>query len=389
MASTKKGWSYSAGERGRNRVRAFEDSKSKNLTLELYQGPTGGSIRKRMSLGHQDRSRAKRQADEAAARLGVELPLTSSQLTLKKLFDNYLSEVTPQKSPRTQYQDRFQARLFMRCFGPDRNPMELSRREWDLYIRERQSGRLKPEKSRTTGVGPRTVEKDLRWLCAVFNWATQVGDGRGGYLLDRNPLKGLPFPKEKSPARPVITEDQYQDLLRTAVGFDWRFRVALVLAHETGHRIGAISKLRWSDIDLDSGIARWTKDNDKMGFEHSTPLSPRALKALEAARAHHPGIGDAWVFPAPGDSSLPCSRHLMRDWWKRAERVAGIPHAKGLGWHSLRRKFATDLQNAPLKVLCQLGGWKSFKTVLECYQHPDQSEMRRALEARDLVRAVG
>ena len=26
----------------------------------------------------------------------------------------------------------------------------------------------------------------------------------------------------------------------------WRFHVALVLAHETGHRIGAIRKLRWT-----------------------------------------------------------------------------------------------------------------------------------------------
>ena len=79
----------------------------------------------------------------------------------------------------------------------------------------------------------------------------------------------------------------------------------------------------------------------------------------------------------------------MRDWWKRAEKAAGIPRRPGLGWHSLRRKFATDLQEVPLKVLCQLGGWKSYKTVLECYQHPDQGEMRRALEGRERLRSTG
>ena len=36
----------------------------------------------------------------------------------------------------------------------------------------------------------------------------------------------------------------------------------------------------------------------------------------------------------------------------------------------------------PLKVLCALGGWKTDKTVLECYQRPDAGQLRKALEAR-------
>ena len=52
------------------------------------------------------------------------------------------------------------------------------------------------------------------------------------------------------------------------------------------------------------------------------------------------------------------------------------------GWHSLRRKFASDLMDQPLKVLCELGGWKNAKTVLNCYQRPDEGQLRTALEAR-------
>ena len=33
---------------------------------------------------------------------------------------------------------------------------------------------------------------DLKFLLAVLNWATVAGDGEGGVLLERNPLKGLP-----------------------------------------------------------------------------------------------------------------------------------------------------------------------------------------------------
>jgi integrase len=48
------------------------------------------------------------------------------------------------------------------------------------------------------------------------------------------------------------------------VGRDCRF--ALVLAHETGHRIGAIRLLRWSDVDLERATIRWRAENDRIGF---------------------------------------------------------------------------------------------------------------------------
>ena len=33
----------------------------------------------------------------------------------------------------------------------------------------------------------------------------------------------------------------------------------------------------------------------------------------------------------------------------------------------------------PLKVLCELGGWKIAQTVLQCYQRPDEDRLRNAL----------
>ena len=53
-----------------------------------------------------------------------------------------------------------------------------------------------------------------------------------------------------------------------------------------------------------------------------------------------------------------------------------------LGWHSIRRKFATELKDAPLKDLCGLGGWKDPKTVLACYKVADQEGLRESLKAR-------
>ncbi len=165
-----------------------------------------------------------------------------------------------------------------------------------------------------------------------------------------------------------------------------RFRVALVLAHETGHRIDAIRQLRWSDIDLESGVVRWRARHEKTGYEHTTPLTAEALAGLEEARRISQGTGDAPLLPARRDPSVCVSRSLARDWWVRAEAIAGLEPKRGRGWHSLRRKFATDLMDLPLKVLCELGGWKNAQTVLRCYQKADEGQLRKALESRRRVR---
>ena len=44
-----------------------------------------------------------------------------------------------------------------------------------------------------------------------------------------------------------------------------------------------------------------------------------------------PGVRDA---PLAGPA---------RDWWKKAETRAELPPERGRGWHSLTRKFASDL----------------------------------------------
>jgi integrase len=272
--------------------------------------------------------------------------------------------------------------MFLRFFGSERIPSTLSLRDWDRFIRDRRDGRIGPGKAPWRPVGNRTVQKDLSFFRSVLRWATMAGDGLGGVLLERDPLRGYPLPKEKNPRRVSLTDEEYQALLKIALDLDWRFHVALVLAHETGHRIGAIRQLLWSDVDLENQLLRWRGDTEKTGFAHETPMTCHAARALEEARRRSPGIGNTPVLPSPKDNSRPVCRYLVRGWWRKAERLAGLDRKCGRGWHSLRRKFATELMDEPLKVLCKLGGWKDAETVLNCYQRPDQDSLREALERR-------
>ncbi len=275
-------------------------------------------------------------------------------------------------------------RMFLGFFGRDRSPATLSQRDWDRFIRERRAGRVGPSER---PVSDRTIQQDLKLLLAILNWAAKSRDEQGRLLLDSNPLQGLKTPKEKNPTRVVLVEEEYLALLEVSRQVDWRFRVALVLVHETGHRIGAIRKLRWSDIDMEGGIIRWRAEHEKSGYEHRTPVTIEAIVVLEEARKRNPGIGDALVLPAPGNPSTCVRSGRARSWWRRAERLAGLEPKHRRGWHSLRRKFASDLMDQPLKVLCELGGWKTARTVLQCYQHADEDQLRNALDNRRRVRA--
>ena len=381
MARTKRSRrSYGAGEWGRNRVRVFPDPKTGLFQVEWREN----GRRLTRSLGHRDWARAKRQADEfaagfAAPDLNGKAEAEPEPLTLGRLFEIYGEEVTPTKGEETQQSDRTTTAMFLKFFGRDRRPETLSQRDWDRFIRERRAGR--------TGisgrpVSNRTIAWDLTFLMAVLNWAARSRDEEGRLLLDSNPLKGLRKPREKNPTRVVLTEDEYRALLEVSRQVDWRFHVALVLAHETGHRIGAIRQLQWSDIDFEGETVRWRAKHEKTGYEHTTPVTDEALAALEEARAMNAGPGDGPVLPAPTDASRCVGRSLPSFWWQRAQTLAGLEPKRGRGWHSLRRKFASDLMDLPLKVLCELGGWKAAKTVLRCYQQPNQTQLRQAIRSR-------
>src|SRR5687767_14009343 len=130
--------------------------------------------------------------------------------------------------------------MFLRFFGTERKPDTLALRDWQRFITARRSGEVAPKgvKAPKKGEKPRSVRDrviayDLKYLLAVLTWAERAGDGRGGTLLERNPLKGLPMPREESPRRPSLTAVQYGALRKVAAGITVLFDLALVLAHES------------------------------------------------------------------------------------------------------------------------------------------------------------
>lgn len=375
----KKRWSYRTGEKGVNRVRAFEHPTTGRLYLEFYdQGR-----RLTEPVGDADKAVAKAQADRLASALRSQSHSQETPITLRQLFDNYVREVTPRKSTGKAAHDKRTARLAVDILGSERAVSSLNHRDAARFVEERRRlGDLRRGRTKGAQVGPRQLAYDLAFVRAVFNW------GVGACWIDRNPWHGFkPDLGKHTPRRPALTAEQYQRLLSIADQVAPGFKLALILAYETGHRIGAIRHLRWSDIDLESEVIRWRLQHDKIGLEHETPMSAAAKTVLWEARQQEAAIGDGWLFPAPKDPAGPVSRFLAEAWWDRAEKLAKLPPERGRGWHSCRRTFATELKATPLKDLCALGGWKDPQTILKSYMRPDPVTMRQALAGRKRLEA--
>lgn len=374
-----KRWSYRTGTKGVNRVRVFEHSVTGKLYLEFYEG----GRRLTQPLETADKGEAKAQAERLAAVFRAQAGPRELPVTLRQLFDNYVREVTPKKSLSKGKHDRRLAHFTLEVLGGGQLVSSLTHRDAARWFDERRRrGDLSPGGRNARPVGARTLAYDLAFVRAVFNWAV------GADLIDRNPWHGFkPDLGKYTPRRPVLTTEQYESLVDVADQVGPAFKLALLLAYETGHRLGAIRHLRWSDVDVDRQVIRWRVQHDKIGLEHTTPMSQAARDALVAARQQEPAIGDRWLFPAPKNPEEAVSPYLMETWWNRAERLAKLPPERGRGWHSCRRTFATELKTVPLKDLCALGGWKNPQTILQCYQRADPVTMRQALAARKRLEA--
>lgn len=133
MNRNRRRFSYITGEKGRNRVRAFEDPRSGLLYLEVR---SEGS-RKRIALGHRDREAARAKADEVALKLRTDDGLVRHEVTLAELFDNYLREVTPTKGKGKQLHDKRVAAMALEVLGANRIVHQLTHRNAARFVLER------------------------------------------------------------------------------------------------------------------------------------------------------------------------------------------------------------------------------------------------------------
>jgi integrase len=236
----------------------------------------------------------------------------------------------------------------------------------------------------------RTVHADLVFLRTMLNWATTV-KLEGEWLLEENPLRGVRFPREPDPRRPVATFERFQAVRQAgqqlAAGAPkvrerdkWiRLELALILAEGTGRRIGSIRQLRWSDLSLgENPSIRWRAEFDKKRKEQVVPIPDALAEEIRAARVRLAAVGDGWVFKQ-AYKDAPWAPAQCQEYLRQAEAAATVEKLEGGLWHAYRRKWATERKDMPLKDVAAAGGWKDVTTLLTCYQHADETTMLKVM----------
>lgn len=293
------------------------------------------------------------------------------------------------------------AEMWTRYLGPDFKVHRFGLAEWEAFIRLRSCGEIDargrpvadPEKREA--VGPRVVAKGLKVFRAACHRGTFERTQSGAFVLQADPTRGLPIPVEKNPRRPVYDAARCDKLLAVADRVEMRvgwgkearwershLRTLLRLAEDTGRRISAILALRWTDWQPElgtNGKLRWRAEEDKVGKEWWTPVTPAVREELEQLRRERPSVGEALMFPSPNDASRPLRVEVASSWLRRATKLAGLAPLLGGIWHPYRRAWATSRKHLSPKDVAAVGGWVDTTTLRKCYQMADEETMEAVI----------
>ncbi|MCH9684611.1 MAG: site-specific integrase [Deltaproteobacteria bacterium] len=223
---------------------------------------------------------------------------------------------------------------------------------------------------------PKTINNTLTVLRRTLDVAARWG------IIDGPPrIEWLRAPK---PDFRFLDFDE-ADRLVEAAGLEPDWCAMIVLALNTGLRLGELLALPWSAVDLTAGRLRVLQGlscgeigTPKNGCTREVPLNDKATEALQ----QHRHLRGEFVFCRDDGSLL--DQHACRYPLRRAWRKAGIPT---LGWHDLRHTFASHLvmRGVPLKAVQELLGHATIEMTMR-YAHLSPGVKRDAVRALDRPR---
>jgi integrase len=385
-AKRKKCWSQSIGEY-KLTVRVYELYPGSNLYRSVWVTSPGKKSGKedKKSLGHKDRDRAVREAYELIAHLrSTSDGLRQGEITLGALKARYLAgRKHAAKAERTRKEDERKLERVVAFLGATKRASSLDEEAVLEYVEARRRGDpslLYVARRESAGVRDGTVWADLVALHTMLHWGCVTKNKAGVTLLASDPLKGVEFPKELNPRKPIVTHDDVERLLQAADTIHPLLRPALIVGEGTGRRNGAWRQLRWRDIHFDReefGAIHWPGETDKGKTALYRPFSPAVRDALLSIRPERPDP-DWAVFPSSVDPRKPVNKKTMWDWMEKAFSAAGLPREPGGMWHMLRRKWVSERKGYPLVDIAAAGGWKDERS-LKSYMQEDPETVRKVV----------
>jgi integrase len=218
-----------------------------------------------------------------------------------------------------------------------------------------------------------TVNREMAYLRRMLNIAERNG------WITKNPFKmgdALIHTSNEVKRERILTRAEEEKLLAQCTGFRTHLRPIIIAALDTGCRLGELLKMRWRDVDHNSGLITIQAFNTKTMRQRHISVTLRLSSELEQLRNKTGNSSDALVF---GISSQ--IRHGFRAACDDAE-------LEGLRFHDLRHTHATRLDDLGFS-LAKIGGQLGH-TVMQTtlrYINRDKAAVLQVAAALDALHA--
>lgn len=280
--------------------------------------------------------------------------VASGRLTVAELLRLYFASL---QNPQTRASVRYHADSLVSIFG-SRKAHRLTLDDVDAWM----------EIERGRGCTQATVNRRAGILRAAYNWGVKARH------LSGTPLSGLRLPKlrQRRLSPPSVQEAR---LIYDAAA--QHVRRVVVLGMATGARIGPseLFRLRWSDVDVETGVIRMPNaDKGAQAESRDVPIRDDIRDLLRRWRAED--AGNPWVITYRGKPVKSISKA-----WHGALRRAGI--TRRINPYLLRHAFASLAlaHGADLKSVAETMGHADARMLLSVYQHTLFEQRRAAVNA--------
>jgi integrase len=224
-------------------------------------------------------------------------------------------------------------------------------------------------------IGDQTINIHVRAIKTALGLAMKWGK------IKEHPFKNVKQIRTQKKSTPSLQKDEYV-LLRSKIQEQWLINI-IDFDVLTGLRLGELSNLKWSDIDMDKGIMKIESDDEyrvKHGKMRIMPLHVEAKDILSKLDR----VGD-YVF-VKEDGTRPPAQFISKK-FKTYIRATGLPEE--YHFHSLRATFGTWCANNGMSgyTLQNLMGHSSMK-VTESYLTPDLKSFQQELSRISLSKSA-
>ena len=274
--------------------------------------------------------------------------VADTKVTLGDLVIRYAEEIAP--SHKSSLPETYRLRAISRSWIGELDIRYLNKQQFVQY-----------QKDRLEKVSVASVHAELSLIRRVLDTAIK----HWGYDIVENVIKTMKYSKGSVSRTRRLEANEKNRILASAKSQRNNYICSVIeFAIETGMRRSEILKLKWHDINLETGFA--SLYDTKNGEDRKVPLTKRCIEVLNQLTRNH-----EYVFPI--------SATCLNQAWRRAVKKAEI---KDLRFHDLRHEAVSRFFEMGMSVpeVALISGHKDL-TQLFRYTHLNPENVFKKYDA--------